>query len=57
MKTLMIDFDERLTDSVKNALKEMLMNLASDGKVNAFEVCELPQDQPKPVCGFGVLQR
>lgn len=54
-KTLVIDYDERLTDSVKEALKTALTKLVTDGKVKAFEISEIPQDPPKTVLALGVL--
>ena len=52
-KTFLIDTDERLTDSVKIALSQTLQELGESQKVKAFELFELPTDEPKPILALG----
>lgn len=56
-KTLIIDYSERLTDSVKETIKTALDKLTELGKVTAYEMSEIPQAEPIPVASKGVLDR
>lgn len=54
-KTLMIDYDERMTDSVKETIQTALDKLIELGKVKGYEMSEIPQADPVPVASNGVL--